>query len=263
MVNAVRNPRARAEAILDGIFSKGVVLVESEGDREEYHAASEALEDYPSREAHFVPVGGTGGFAEPLQFYRSLDIPAAVIADLDAVCDTDKIAAISSVLGPNPNEVREAIGQLRDVAQKIRSLPPPITEEEAKQRLKELSEQSLAWKQGDDNLLRRKLNELEGQLKRIQRLKEGGIEAYRGHAEIYAGLGGVIERFARFGLFFVPVGELEDWVKHLMQGQPKGSASKTDRAALAAEKIRAAPEKKGDIWAFVQAVLDHLRGKKE
>src|SRR5262249_37642609 len=82
LVNAVRNPRARAEAILDGIFSKGVVLVESEGDREEYQAASEALEDYPSREAHFVPVGGTGGFAEPLRFYRSLDIPAAVIADL-------------------------------------------------------------------------------------------------------------------------------------------------------------------------------------
>ena len=262
LVNAVRNPRARAEAILDGIFSKGVVLVESEGDREEYQAASEALQDYPSREAHFVPVGGTGGFAEPLRFYRSLDIPAAVIADLDAVCDTDKIAAISSVLGPNPDEVREAIGQLRDVAQKIRSLPPPITEEEAEQRLKELCGQSWAWKQGDDNVLRRKLNELEGQLKRIQRLKEGGIEAYRGHAEIYAGLQVVVERFARFGIFFVPVGELEDWVKHLMQDQPKGSGSKTDRAALAAEKIRAAPEK-GDIWAFVQAVLDHLRGKKE
>jgi hypothetical protein len=263
LVDAVRNPRARAEAVLDGIFSKGVVLVESEGDREEYQAASEALEDYPSREAHFVPVGGTGGFNEPLRFYRSLDIPAAVIADLDAVCDTDKIAAISNVLGPNADAVREAIGQLRDVVQKIKSLPPPITEERATERLKELSEQSWAWKQGGDNVLRRKLNELEGQLKRIQRLKEGGIEAYRDHAEIYAGLQAVVEKFTRYGLFFVPVGELEDWVKHLMHDQPKGSASKTDRAALAAEKIRAAPEKKGDIWAFVQSVLDYLRGEKE
>jgi hypothetical protein len=262
LVDAVRNPRARAEAILDGIFSKGVVLVESEGDREEYQAASEALEDYPSREAHFVPVGGTGGFAEPLRFYRSLDIPAADIADVDGVCDTDKISTISGVVGPNPTEVQEAIGQLRSVVQKIKSLPPPITEDEAKQRLKELSEQSLAWNRGDDNLLRRKLNELEGQLKRIQRLKEGGIEAYRDHPEIHAGLQAVVEMFARFGVFFVPVGELEDWVKHLMHDQPKGSASKTDRAALAAEKIRAATEKKGDIWAFVQSVLDHLRGKR-
>lgn len=263
MVDAVRNPRARAESILDGIFSKGVVLVESEGDREEYQAASEALEDYPSREAHFVPVGGTGGFAEPLRFYRSLNIPAAVIADLDAVCDMDKISTISSVLSPNPADVQEAIGQLRDVVQKVKALSPPITEEEAKQRLKELSEQSLVWKRGDDNLLRRKLSELEGQLKRIQRIKEGGIEAYRDHAEICAGLHRVVETFARFGLFFVPVGELEDWVKHLMHDQPKGSASKTDRAALAAEKIRAASEKKGDIWDFVKSVLDYLRGKKE
>jgi hypothetical protein len=263
LVDAVRNPRARAEAILDGIFSKGVVLVESEGDREEYQAASEALEDYPSREAHFVPVGGTGGFAEPLRFYRSLDIPAAVIADLDAVCDTDKISTISSVLGPNPTELQEAIGQLRSVVQKVKSLPPPITEEQAKLRMKEFSEQSLAWSQGDDNLLRRKLNELEGQLKRIQRLKEGGIEAYRDHPEIHAGLQAVVETFARFGIFFVRVGELEDWVKHLMKDQPKGSASKTNRAALAAEKIRAATEKKGDIWAFVQSVLDHLRGEKK
>ena len=41
LVDNLRNPRTRAEAILDGVFSKGVVLVESEGDREEYQAASE------------------------------------------------------------------------------------------------------------------------------------------------------------------------------------------------------------------------------
>jgi hypothetical protein len=44
-----------------------------------------------------------------------------------------------------------------------------------------------------------------------------------------------------------------------MGDAPKGSKSKTDRAAIAADRIRATSEKRGDIWAFVRAVLDHLR----
>jgi hypothetical protein len=206
-------------------------------------------------------VGGTGGFAEPLRFYGSLAIPAAAIADLDAMCDTDNIAAISDMLGSKPDEVREAVDFLRDVSQKIKALPSALTEEAAKQRLKELSEQPLDWQRGDDNVLRRRLTELGDQLKRIRRLKEGGIEAYLDQPDIQTGLQAVTEKFAHLGLFFVPVGELEDWVKHLMQDCPKGRTSKTERAALAAERIRAAPDKSGDIWAFAKTVLDHLRAR--
>ena len=82
--NVLRNPRTKAEAILDAAFSKGVVVVEGDGDREEYLAASEAVADYPAREVHIVPVGGNG-FAEPCRFYRSLEVPVAVVTDLDTV----------------------------------------------------------------------------------------------------------------------------------------------------------------------------------
>jgi hypothetical protein len=125
--------------------------------------------------------------------------------------------------------------------------------------LRQLSEEAWDWKAGGDNVLRRKLNELEGQLKRVQKLKEGGIAAYADHRDIQEALEKVVAEFGRIGLFFVPVGELEDWVKDLMADTPKGSKSKTDRAALAAARIRAAPDKFGDIWAFVRAVLDYLR----
>ena len=263
LVDNLRNPRTRAEAILDGVFSKGVVLVESEGDREEYQAASESIEDYPSREVHFVPVGGTGGFAEPLRFYRSLDIPAAIIADLDAVCDTDMIATLSKLLVPTMVNAQDIIGKLRAVVQQIKSLPPPVSEHDAKERLKRLSEESWNWKQGGDNLLRRKLNELDGQLKRIQKLKEGGVAAYHGYHEIQVQLLEVITQYSLIGLFFVPVGELEDWVNSLMGDVPKNSISKSERAAVAANRIREAESKSGDIWEFVQKVLDYLRGVSE
>lgn len=260
LLKAVRNPRTRAESILDGIFSKGVVLVESEGDREQYIAASEAVEDYPSREAHFVPVGGTGGFAEPLRFYHTLDIPTAIIADLDAICDTDKVCQIVKAVAPTP-AADGLIQQLRNVVQQIKSLPPPITEEAVKQRLKELSAESLRWAQGDDNAIRRKLNELEGQIKRVQRLKEGGIEAYEDQPEIMDELLKLVEALSKLGLFFVPVGELEDWVKPLMADYPRGKVSKTERAVVAAERIRTTTETSGDIWEFTRGVLDFFDGK--
>ena len=47
---AVRNPRSRAEAVLDGLFAKAVIVVESDGDREVYQAAGENIAGFPSQE---------------------------------------------------------------------------------------------------------------------------------------------------------------------------------------------------------------------
>jgi ABC-type cobalamin/Fe3+-siderophores transport system ATPase subunit len=258
LVDNLRNPRTRAEAVLDGVFSKGVVLVESEGDREEYQAASEAIEDSASREVHFVPVGGTGGFADPLRFYRSLEIPAAIIADLDAVCDTDKMIVLIEQILTDPTKSDELVSNLRNVANQIKSLPPPITETDAKKSLKELSEQTWDWQQGEDNVLRRKLNEIVGNLRRIRRLKEGGTAAYEDNPNIQTALVEIIRQFSLIGLFLVPLGELEGWATSLMTDVPKGNMSKTDRAAVAANRIREAEHKSGDIWEFVRKVFGYL-----
>jgi hypothetical protein len=94
-------------------------------------------------------------------------------------------------------------------------------------------------------------------LKRIRRLKEGGVEAYKEHSEIKTLLEALIEACSAFGLFFVPVGELEDWVPDLMSAHPK-SGSKTERAAIAATKIREAARKEGDVWQFIENVYKFL-----
>jgi predicted ATP-dependent endonuclease of OLD family len=259
LIDRVKNPKNRAESILDGLFSKGVVLVESEGDREEYQAAAEAIADFPAREIQFVPVGGTGGFQEPLRFYRCLNIPTAIIADLDMLCDTQKVTALASTLAKETDDINATNQKLRILVDKIKSLPPPITELDAAQTLKQLSETSRNWKNGDDNVLRRQLNDLEGSLKRIGKLKEGGVSSYKDNAEVQSLLLDLLERYAQVGLFFVPVGELEDWVKTLMVDVPKNSKSKSDRAAIAAELIREATDKSADIWSFIKGVLDFLQ----
>ena len=130
--SVLRNPRTKAEAILDGAFSKSVVVVESDGDREEYQAASEAVADYPAREVHIIPVGGTGGLADTCRFYRSLDVPVAAVADLDAICEPDKFIATLQALEQDPNQIDEVDVKLREVVQKVKAIPPTFTENDAR-----------------------------------------------------------------------------------------------------------------------------------
>jgi hypothetical protein len=257
----LKNPRSKAEAILDGAFSKGVVVVEGDGDREVYLAASEGVPQYPAREVHIVPVGGNG-FAEPCRFYRSLEVPVAVVADLDTVCETGKMIATLQALEPDETKVAAIVPKLQEVVQRVKAIRADFNEEQAKEQLKQLYERPLNWNAGDDNLLRSQLNALSNRIYRLRKLKDGGIEAYKDRPEIHELLRSLVDECSRCGLFLAHVGELEDWVPELMRDYPKSETlSKTDRATIAAEKIRAAEPKQGGIWDFMKSVLDYLWAK--
>jgi len=257
--HAVKNARTRVEAILDGLFAQAVVIVESEGDREVYQAASEAVKDSAAREVHFVHCGGTGGFLEILRFYHTLNIPVAVIADLDTLADVTKVSEAVRVLSPDGTGDEGFVTALRELVNDINQLPPAPTPEEVKGELKAIAELPMNWKSGDDNVVRGRLNRLVNRIKRLQKLKDGGIDSYNDHPDIQARLQTAVERAKSFGLFFVEGGEVEDWVTHLMEDYPKGAdLSKLERAIIAAERIRQAGSKTGDVWAFMESVLKFL-----
>jgi Overcoming lysogenization defect protein-like, TOPRIM domain len=247
------------EAILDGLFAQAVVIVESEGDREVYQAASEAVKDYAAREVHFVHCGGTGGFLEILRFYRTLNIPVAVIADLDTLADVTKVSEAVRVLSAGGTGDEGFVRDLRELVNDINQLPPAPTPEDVKAELKAIAELPMNWKGGDDNVVRGRLNKLVNRIKRLQKLKDGGIASYADHPDIQARLKSAVDRARPFGLFFVESGEVEDWVTHLMEDCPKvAGLSKLERAIIAAERIREAENKTGDVWAFVESVLKFL-----
>jgi hypothetical protein len=216
---------------------------------------------YPSQEVHFAAVGGTGGFAEPCRFFKSLRVPVAVIADLDAISEPDKLAETLEVLAGDPNLAGPCVALVKKVADQVKSLPPPITEDQAHEELKALAEEGPRnWPRGDDNVLRGKLNKIVKRLKRIGRLKEGGMSAYVDHQTIHENLRALIEECSKIGLFLVPVGELEDWIPHLMAADwPRDKGPKSERATVTAERIRRAQVKDGDVWAFTESVLKYLK----
>jgi hypothetical protein len=87
LVEALEKPTLRAESVLDGIFAEAVIVLEAEGDRLLYHTTSDTLISEGRIDVHFSAVGGTGEIADTCKLYRTLNIPIAIVADLDLIAD--------------------------------------------------------------------------------------------------------------------------------------------------------------------------------
>ena len=257
-------PAIRAETILDGIFADGVALVEADGDRAVYQAAWEAVtKGRPHRDVLFIPVGGTGGFAEIAGFYHQLKIPVAVVADLDLLTDPDKLGRILSVTC-NRELANGILDKCREVANQLKEIPPRITPDEVRQRLRSLADGRIDWTpkaddQNDDVKLRKALNALAKEVDRLRELKAGGVDGLKAHTTLYGSVNEIVESCKRLGIFLVPVGEVEQW-------EPKGIVDapsqkrKAEWANWAATEIRhtsgnwhALQQFMGDLEAFDDA----------
>jgi AAA domain, putative AbiEii toxin, Type IV TA system len=253
LVSALRKPTLRAESVLDGIFSESVVVVEADGDRLVYHTTWETMSKELMMDVHFAAVGGTGGIADICQLYRTLNIPVAVIADLDIVVDLDKIHRILHAM-INKDQADALIAEARLVVDEIRKCPPTISQDEVRQRLAELGNSPMAWEKSDDIKMRRGLSALSHDLDRMRRIKSGGISKLP--ENIAAPLRHLAESLRRIGFFLVPVGQLEEWLA--TEGITISKENKAEWSNEAALKIQSKGACPGDVWDFVRGVGRYL-----
>ena len=261
----MKRPIVRAETILDGIFADAVTIVESEGDRAVYQAGWEDLRtkqptdttlvDQTRRDVLFIPVGGTGGIADIANFYRTLRIPTAIIADLDLLLDKSKLERILEITGDSRLSA-ELLDKCRVITAEIRTLPPTILAQELRQSLQDLASSEMEWKNDDDVRVKGELGKLTQKIDRMRRLKNGGVEAFNDHPSIRDNLRYVIARCKTFGLFLVPVGELEYWAPNLMADGPSKSR-KAEWANDAAMKIRQNPGQATDLLQFMREMAEY------
>jgi hypothetical protein len=251
---ALKKPTVRAESVLDGIFAQGVVIVEADTDRTVYQAVWETLQDELGLDIHFAPVGGTGGIADTLNLYRTLQIPVAVIADLDLLIDASKLQSVLCCL-VEPSVAQVLISEADHIGQVLRALPPTISQGEASRRIGALATEPMRWDANDDVVLRRKLISLANDLDRMRRLKRGGIQAFP--AELQAPVTQIVSKLATSGLFLVPVGELEGWLGKVNVGASRDN--KWGWANQAARTVQGMGPHPDDIWAFMRGVGTFLQ----
>ncbi len=103
---ATSKPRSRSEAILEGLLSHAVVMCEAEGDRIVYESVYRSFRERRI-DVRFVPSEGTGGFADPIRLYKALEVPTAVIADMDFLAKDGELKKVLNELGVSPEAVAE------------------------------------------------------------------------------------------------------------------------------------------------------------
>lgn len=250
---ALSRPTLRAEAVLDGIFAQAVLVTEADGDRLVYQAAWETVQADRNIDVHFATVGGTGGIADTARLYRSLRIPIAVVADLDMLVNRDRMRAVLEVLAPV--ESREKLAErCSALGEAIRRLPPEKEPKALAVELTAIASEPMDWTKGHDLKIRKRLSMLVNGLDRMRKLKRGGSAQYSG--TIGDAMRSVLAELEGFGLFLVPVGELEEWLGNYSVPAPK--ANKRLWANAAAQRIQELGKQCDDIWAFITRVGDYL-----
>lgn len=260
---ATSKPRSRSETILEGLLSHAVVLCEAEGDRIVYGSTYRTFSD-KRLDIRFVPSEGTGGFADPLRLYRTLEVPCAVIADLDFLAKEGEIKKVLKGLGTPSQEITTLCERARKVISQIRSSTEQIDVGQIQTELNTISHE--LTENVDTARVRGKLQSISRQLYKLNNLQQKGIEAI---PEVFKNEGSTIQLRAEvnsllsalgtYGLFLVPVGELESWLPILMKGQSREDKNKW--AMLAAEKIEDVGEREEDIWQFMQTIYNFIQNQ--
>ncbi len=259
LADVLARPTVRAEAVLDGVFAQAVIVVEADSDRHVYQTVWETLVDDHHLDVHFAAVGGVGGIADTCRFYRTLRIPTAVIADLDVITDLRRLQRILDALTDDHDAKIAILQKAIDVLNLLRGLNPQISPDDVRTQLAEIGTLSMDWTKGDDDALGRRLRGVANRVDRLREIKRGGVTALA--AEVARPVSALLEALSTVGLFVVPVGELEEWLKDFSIAISK--ENKWAWANEAARVVKEATVRDGDIWAFVKTIIGYLKARLE
>ena len=208
---ATSKPRSRSEAVLEGLLSHGVVLCEAEGDRMVYESTYRTLRDR-RLDIRFVASEGTGGFADPLRLYRALEVPSAVVADIDFLAKAGELKRVLTELGTPEGQVANLCERARQAISSIRSCVSNVDTIAIQGELKSLAQTPIDRAKDEDSILRGKLLDIAARLYRLQKLQQQGLEAIPQHycestttISLRNNVETLVAELREHGLFLVPV----------------------------------------------------------
>ena len=189
-----------------------------------------------SLDVHFVSVGGLGGIADTCRLYRSLNIPVCIIADLDLL---NQLATFKHILLALTAEQQSTCiyNQCVELVNAIKSLGPTITVEVFRNQLQKMLAVDFRWNDASNlKIMRDTLRNVIDAMSPVTRFKHG-VESFKANDGIYQTLKVLLNECRAFGLFLVPVGELEGWIPNLMIN-PSSKRKKAEWANATANQLR-------------------------
>jgi hypothetical protein len=208
------DPSLRYSNLFDGLFHRGVVITEADGDARLYAAALDAElaeQRAPAADVLFTHCDGKHNLPAAIGALRPMGVPVAAIADLDVLRDESLLRRIVEALGAEWDPLRSdwrivdrAVANYPVAASPISEVRRQIDEALGEDETAPLSEQQV-----------RRIREITKSSDGWKRAREsGGLSALpRGDATAAALR--LVEQLRHSGLFVVPVGALEGWAPQL------------------------------------------------
>ncbi|MFC8728632.1 ATP-dependent nuclease [Streptomyces bacillaris] len=207
-------PLLRYSNIVSGLFHDGVILCEAEGDCHFYAATIDALRESGQHEnLTLLHVNGKARLADAAHKLRSCGIPTAIVADLDYLNDDAKIKEALKLLGGDWQDVSGDMSCLRE------NLSSSVTARPAAEIKREIV-RIIGNARGRETLAKSQVDQIAELMRTAdgwKSLKVSGITALTGEA--HGAVKRVLAYLARLGVFLVPVGELECWVREVPSGR--------------------------------------------
>ncbi|MDW5595287.1 AAA family ATPase [Conexibacter stalactiti] len=243
-----RDPVLRYSRLLDGLFHRGVIVCEAEGDVRLYNATLDARLERRGEAAAdvlFTSSGGKHKLAAAVAALRPLGVPVAVVTDLDMLRAEQPLRGLVDGLGgdwarfeSDARRLRALVAEMETVSPTVDSIRPQLLQtlgadgtarvtEEQSRRIREITKVRDGW--------------------RIAR--EGGGIAALPHGDANGIARRLIAALAEIGLFVVDVGALEGWAPDLGGHGPRF----VDRALE--EKRHVTHEPLSDFVASVAAFV--------
>lgn len=201
-----RSPILSSQRVLEGIFSRGVVVCESDSDRVVYSTV--AIHEHSNQEILFIHAHNKQTVKNVVTLLNNASIPTVAIVDIDIMnSEADLSQALQAF---NRSEDITEILELRsEVAGHIEEL----SEGEMLTEIKSKVEEFLTQLEGNEHNLsgaKGALNRIRSEASKWSKLKNGGVDTlispFKEQAEK------IISDSGKHGLYIVNVGELEGWM---------------------------------------------------
>lgn len=229
----------RYSNILSGIFYKGVVLCEAEGDCQYYSAVLDSTFAHAEAAASrpdllFTQCGGKDRFAKAAKALLSTRVPTAIIADIDLLADRSKFEELLTTLGGDPTSLSTALNTVEGALRAQATAPDRAF---ARYRVNEIVDA-----RAEPTLSPPEVREIRDLLKTRsgwELAKKNGIGALPGGNAVDA-FNAILAAAKSAGLFILPIGELERfhpgvggnkqaWLRHVFEQNLYSASPEAER----------------------------------
>lgn len=201
-----KSPILSSQRVLEGIFSKGVVVCESDTDRIIYNAV--AIHEHENQEILFIHAHNKQTIKDVVKLLKDASIPTVAVIDIDILNSESDLSNAIKAFDSGFNQT-DMLSLRNDLGAYVESVSETEILKSLEISVSEFLEQ-LGKNEHSLSGAKGALNRMRSESTKWSNLKKNGLGAlaspYKEKAEE------IISKCKELGLFIVPVGELEGWM---------------------------------------------------